>query len=69
MSSPGPPPLLQRTRWGKKAESASELEAGTSVLFEGKLRKRPKGEGQWEMVVSGFDLTPIQMPVAAATGD
>jgi hypothetical protein len=22
-------------------------------------RKRPKGEGQWELIVSGFDCTPV----------
>ena len=48
--------------WGKKAEAAGELDAGALVLFEGKLRKRQKGEGQWEMVVSGFELTPVLAP-------
>ena len=44
--------------WGKKAEAASEIEAGALVLFEGKLAKRKKGE-LWELVVSGFELTPV----------
>ena len=44
--------------WGKKAEAASELDAGQLVLFEGKLRKRQKGE-QWEMIVSGFEAQPV----------
>ena len=54
--------------WGKKAEAAGELEAGQLVLFEGKLRKRHKGEGQWELLVSGFELTPIVTPTPALTG-
>ena len=53
--------------WGKKAESvASEMEAGQQVLFEGRLRKRPKGDNQWELIVSGFDLTPLLVPSLAA---
>jgi Single-strand binding protein family len=52
---------------GKKAEGASELDAGTLVLFEGKLAKRKKGE-QWELVVSGFDVTPVRAPAPALTG-
>ena len=47
--------------WGRRAESISELEAGQLCLFEGKLARRKKGE-QWEMIVSGFDLTPIMIP-------
>jgi single-stranded DNA-binding protein len=46
--------------WGKKAEGVSELEAGQLCVFEGKLAKRKKGE-QWELVVSGFDLTPLAL--------
>ena len=46
--------------WGKKAEAASELDAGQLVLFEGKLRKRQKGE-QWELIVSGFEVQPLLM--------
>jgi single-stranded DNA-binding protein len=53
--------------WGKRAEAASELEAGQLALFEGKLAKRRKGE-QWEMVVAGFELTPVLPPVATMTG-
>ena len=53
--------------WGKKAEASSEIEAGTLVLFEGKLAKRKKGE-QWELVVSGFEVTPVLPPVASMTG-
>jgi single-stranded DNA-binding protein len=54
--------------WGKKAEAASELEPGQLVLFEGKLARRKKGEQAWEMIVSGFDVTPITAPVATLTG-
>jgi single-stranded DNA-binding protein len=53
--------------WGKKAEAAGELEAGQLVLFEGKLAKRKKGE-QWELVVSGFEVTPIVAPLTTLTG-
>lgn len=48
--------------WGKHAEKAGEVEAGTVVIFEGKLRKRQKGEGQWEMVVGGMQLTTLLAP-------
>ncbi len=50
--------------WGRKAEAAGELEAGQLGLFEGKLRKRQKGE-QWELVVSGFEVTAITAAVPA----
>ena len=53
--------------YGKKAEAAGELEAGQLVLFEGKLAKRKKGE-QRELVVSGFEVTPITAPLATLTG-
>lgn len=49
--------------WGKKAEAAGELDAGQLVLFEGKLKKRQKGE-QWELLVSGFEITPVLTPAA-----
>ena len=52
---------------GKKAEAAGELDAGTLVLFEGKLAKRKKGE-QWELVVSGFAVTPVLAPTPTLTG-
>jgi single-stranded DNA-binding protein len=54
--------------WGKKAEAAGELDAGALILFEGRLRKRQKGEGQWEMIVSGFEVTPVLAPTAALAG-
>jgi hypothetical protein len=53
--------------YGKKAEAAGELEAGQLVLFEGKLAKRKKGE-QWDLVVSGFEVTPITAPLPTMTG-
>lgn len=46
--------------WGKKAEAAGELEAGQSVVFEGKLAKRKRGE-IWEVIVSGFEVVPVQL--------
>jgi single-stranded DNA-binding protein len=54
--------------WGKQAEAVGELEAGQLVLCAGKLRKRHKGEGQWELSVSGFALTPILTPTPMRTG-
>jgi hypothetical protein len=48
--------------WGKRAESCSELTPGQLVSFEGRLRKRPKGDA-WEMVVSGFEVCPLQTEV------
>jgi single-stranded DNA-binding protein len=54
--------------WGKRAEAASELEAGQLALFQGKLAKRKRGE-QWDTVVSGLELTPLTVaPVASMTG-
>ena len=50
--------------WGRKAESASEIAANTLCLFQGKLAKRKKGE-QWELIVSGFELTPVGVSLAA----
>jgi hypothetical protein len=47
--------------FGKKAEAAGELDAGQLVLFEGKLAKRKKGEA-WELVVSGYEVTPLTLP-------
>lgn len=47
--------------WGRHAERCSELTPGQLVSFEGRLRKRPKGEGQWELIVSGFEVTPIHV--------
>jgi single-stranded DNA-binding protein len=54
--------------WGKKAAAAGEVDAGQLVLFEGKLRKRQKGEGQWELCVSGWEVTPVLAPQASLTG-
>jgi single-stranded DNA-binding protein len=51
--------------WGKKAEAASDLDAGQVVVFEGKLAKRRKGDG-WELCVSGFEVLPVGLP--ALTG-
>jgi single-stranded DNA-binding protein len=53
--------------WGKKAEAAGELEAGQLALFEGKLARRKRGE-QWDLVVAGWDVTPVVAPVASMTG-
>lgn len=50
--------LVPCEAWGKKAETVSDLEPGQLCFFEGKLAKRKKGEA-WELVVSGFDVTPI----------
>jgi primosomal replication protein N len=53
--------------WGRRAEAASEIEAGQFCLFEGKLSRRKRGE-TWETVVSGLDLTPILAPQTSLTG-
>jgi hypothetical protein len=53
--------------WGRKAEVASELDANQLVVFEGKLRKRQKGEKEWELIVSGFEVTPIATTVEVVT--
>jgi single-stranded DNA-binding protein len=53
--------------WGKRAEAASELEAGQLALFEGKLARRRKAE-TWDWVISGFELMPVLPPVASMTG-
>jgi Single-strand binding protein family len=52
--------------WGKRAEQIGELDAGTLVLVDGKIRRTKKGES-WETVVSGWDCTPLQIPTAVAT--
>ena len=54
--------------WGKRAEATGELEAGQLALFEGKLAKRRKGE-QWELVVSGFQVTPVVAPSATGSSN
>lgn len=59
--------LVPCEAWGKRAEAVSELEPGQVVLFEGKLARRKKGE-QWELVVSGFDVTPITASLPTMTG-
>jgi len=62
------PALIPCEVWGKKTEAAGEIEAGQLVLFEGKLRKRQKSEGQWELIVSGFEVTPLLAPATVLTG-
>jgi len=53
--------------WGRRAEAASELEAGQLALFEGKLARRKRADA-WEWLVSGFDLMPLVQPQAGVTG-
>ena len=53
--------------WGRHAEEVGELEAGQLALFEGKLAKRKKGD-QWELIVSGYDVTPVLPAQATLTG-
>jgi primosomal replication protein N len=59
--------LIPGECWGKRAEAASELDAGALVLFEGKLAKHKKGEA-WEMVVSGFEVQPVRAPALGVSG-
>jgi hypothetical protein len=47
--------------WGRKAEQVGELEPGAWVCFQGRLAKRKRGEA-WELIASGFDLTPLLQP-------
>jgi single-stranded DNA-binding protein len=72
LTEPGPEgrhfsTLIPCEVWGKKAEAASALDAGQLVLFEGKLARRKKGE-QWELIVSGFEVTPVTAPLPGLTG-
>jgi hypothetical protein len=55
--------------WGKKAEAAGELDPGSWILIEGRLKRVKKGE-TWETIVSGFDCQPLRSaaPVPAAVG-
>jgi single-stranded DNA-binding protein len=61
------PTLIDCQVWGKKAEAAGELGPGQTVLFEGRLSKRKKGE-QWELCVSGFEVIPLTAPLPTMTG-
>jgi hypothetical protein len=38
------------------------------VLFEGRLKHTRKGENDWTLVVSGFEITPVFAPTPALTG-
>jgi len=62
------PLLVPCTIWGKKAETAAELEAGQLALFQGKLWKRKKGEGIYELAVGGFDVMAVQ-PALVGSGN
>ena len=50
---------------GKKAEACSELEAGTPVAFEGRLKTRKKDEA-WQLYVQGFELSVLTLPAAVS---
>lgn len=54
--------------WGKKAEATGDIEPGTLVLFEGRLRTRKNGENQWGMYIVGFEVVPVLAPTATMTG-
>jgi hypothetical protein len=62
------PLLVPCTVWGKKAEAAGELEAGQLALFQGKLWKKKKGEGVYELAVGGCDLTAV-LPALVGSGN
>lgn len=47
------------TIWGKKAEEASTIAAGTLALMQGKLKSFKTDAGQWKTGVEGFELTPV----------
>ena len=61
------PTLIPVEIWGKRAEQASELDAGQLVVVDGKLRKKKKGES-WELIVAGFEVKPVGLGQASAVG-
>jgi len=48
--------------WGRRAQAAGELEAGATVLVEGKLKRIKKAES-WETIISGFECQPLTLPL------
>jgi hypothetical protein len=53
--------------WGKKAEQVGALDAGATVLVEGKLRRIKRGEG-WETIVSGWECQALTLPLPVSVG-
>jgi single-stranded DNA-binding protein len=51
--------------WGKGAEKTADLAPGQLVLFEGKVKRVRIGE-RWEVVVSGFEATPVEVSPPSA---
>ncbi len=47
------------TIWGKRAEDASTLAAGTLALMQGKVKSFKDSKDEWRMGIEGFELTPI----------
>ena len=45
--------------WGEHAHEATTLAAGQLVLVEGRLKKRKRPDEEWELIVSGFEATPV----------
>jgi single-stranded DNA-binding protein len=53
--------LIPCELWGKRVEATGELEPGTLVSFEGRLRRaKDKERDTWQIIVSGLDLSPLQ---------
>jgi single-stranded DNA-binding protein len=50
--------------WGSHAQDAMALSAGQLVMVEGKLRKRKRPDDEWELIVTGFEATPVGAAVA-----
>ena len=50
--------------WGSHAQEATTLSAGQLVMVEGKLRKRKRPDDEWELIVTGFEATPVGAAVA-----
>jgi single-stranded DNA-binding protein len=47
--------------YGKHAEAASDVPAGTLCLFEGRVRNFKRGE-TWETLFTGWELRPVTLP-------
>ena len=51
--------------WGRGAEPASEIAPGAVVAFEGRLRRQKRGDGSWDTIVAGYQLTPLRLAPGA----
>src|SRR4029453_10763158 len=49
---------------GRKAEEANTLDAGQTVLVEGRLARRGQKDESWQTIVSGWDITTVNTAAA-----